>query len=350
MSSVINFKPEYKQWLSEIKLRIKNSQIKAAFKVNDELLRLYWSLGADICEKEIDAKWGSGFFNQLSKDLRSEFPDATGFSQTNIKYMKRFYRFYSECDTIRQQLVDELESKIFFVPWGHHIEIITKCKNVAEALFYVQQTIENGWSRSILINMMETKLYEAKGKAITNFSLQLPAPQSDLAQQTLKDPYTFDFLGLREKYNERELEDALTTNIIKFLLELGNGFSFVGRQQRVEVGGKEFFIDLLFYHLKLRCYIVVELKTGEFEPEYVGKLSFYASVVNHQMKLPEDQPTIGLLICKSKNEIVAQYTLESTSQPIGISEYQLSELYPKDIENALPSIEEIEKELEKKES
>ncbi|MFR9543400.1 MAG: PDDEXK nuclease domain-containing protein [Rikenellaceae bacterium] len=344
-----NISTNYKEWLSEVKLRVRQSQLKAAVKVNTELIRLYWSLGKDISEKQLESVWGSGFFAQFSKDLQEEFPDATGFSETNIKYMKRFYMFYSQSDTIRQQAVDELDScSLFNIPWGHHIHLFSKCKSVEEAMFYVEQTIENGWSRNVLMNVVETKLFEAKGKAITNFKAHLPALQSDLAQQTLKDPYNFDFLGLRGKYNERELEDALTTNITKFLLTLGSGFSYVGRQQRLEVGGQEFFIDLLFYHLKLRCYIVVELKVEEFIPEYVSKLGFYVSAVNHQLKLPEDQPTIGLLICKSKNEIVAQYTLESTSQPIGISEYQLSELYPKEIENALPSIEEIEKELEER--
>ncbi len=341
-----NIDISYKEWLSEIKLRVKQSQLKAAVKVNQELLMFYWELGEDIVKRKLESAWGSGFFNRLSRDLMADFPDMTGLSPRNLSYCKTFYSLYSQSDIILQQAVAKLECSIFSIPWGHHILIFSKCKSVEEAMFYVEQTIENGWSRSVLMNIIETKLFEAKGKAITNFKVQLPAPQSDLAQQTLKDPYNFDFLGLREKYNERELEDALTRNITQFLLTLGSGFSYVGRQQRLEVGGQEFFIDLLFYHLKLRCYIVVELKVDEFQPEYVSKLGFYVSAVNHQLKLPEDQPTIGLLICKSKNEVIAQYTLESTSQPIGISEYQLSEIYPKEIENALPSIEEIERELE----
>lgn len=212
----------------------------------------YWSMGKDIVKMQIESSWGRGFFNQLSSDLMSEFPDVKGLSPRNLSYCKTFYSLYSQSDIILQQLVAKLESPIFLIPWGHHVQLFSKCKSAEEALFYVEQTIENGWSRSVLINIVETKLFEAKGKAITNFNTQLPSPQSDLAQQILKDPYNFDFLGLRGKYNERELEDALTTNITNFLLTLGSGFSYVGRQQRVEVDGKEFFIDLLFYHLKLR--------------------------------------------------------------------------------------------------
>lgn len=325
---------------------MKQSQIKASVKVNQELLMFYWGLGEDIVTKRLESSWGSGFFNQLSGDLMREFPDVTGLSPRNLRYCKIFYSLYSQSDIIVQQVVAQLECPIFSIPWGHHVQLFAKCKSVEEALFYVEQTIENGWSRSVLMNVVETKLFETKGKAITNFEAQLPSPQSDLAEQILKDPYNFDFLGLRGKYNERELEDALTTNITNFLLTLGSGFAYVGRQHKVEVDGREFFIDLLFYHLKLRSYIVVELKVDEFQPEYVSKLGFYVSAVNHQLKMPEDRPTIGLLICKSKSEIIAKYTLESTSQPIGVSEYQLSEIYPKEIENALPSIEEIEKELE----
>lgn len=222
---------------------------------------------------------------------------------------------------------------------------MSKAKSVTEALFYVQKTLEQGWSRNMLTNYMDAGLFETEGKSISNFKNTLPALQSDLAQQTLKDPYNFDFLTLRNGYVERELEDALTENITKFLIELGNGFAYVGRQVRLEVGGDEFFIDLLFYHLKLRSYVVIELKTGDFQPEYIGKLGFYVSAVNHEMKHPQDNPTIGLLICKSKNNIVAQYTLDTANLPIGISEYELSKLYLKDFKSSLPSIEEIENEL-----
>ena len=239
----------------------------------------------------------------------------------------------------------EILEAIFNIPWGHQKHIITKAKSTNEALFYVQKTIKQGWSRNILINYMSANLFETEGKAISNFKNTLPALQSDLAQQTLKDPYNFDFLTLRDSYLERELEDALTDNITKFFIELGNGFAYVGRQVRLEIGGDEFFIDLLFYHLKLRSYVVIESKTGDFQPEYIGKLGFYVSAINNEMKLPQDNPTIGLLICKSKNNIVARYTLDTANLPIGISEYDLNHLFPKDFKSTLPSIEEIENEL-----
>jgi predicted nuclease of restriction endonuclease-like (RecB) superfamily len=244
---------------------------------------------------------------------------------------------------IRQQLVDELETHpLFQIPWGHHVQIITKCKSVHEALFYVQKTIKNDWSRAVLMNFMEADLYSAQGKALNNFSKLLPEPQSDLANEILKDPYNFDFLTLTEPYKEKELEDALTTNITKFLLELGQGFAYVGRQVPVKIGKKERFIDLLFYHLELRCYVVIELKAGEFEAEHTGKLGLYISAINHQHKKDADNPTIGLLICKTKDNIEVEYSLESSSQPIGISEYQLSKILPDNYKSALPSIEEIE--------
>jgi predicted nuclease of restriction endonuclease-like (RecB) superfamily len=297
----------------------------------------------------------------------------SGFSESNLKYCKRFYLFYSQDIVIRPQLVDELEKSnfhqlggdlqqadnkqsiirqqlvdelethpLFQIPWGHHVQIITKCKSVHEALFYVQKTIKNGWSRAVLMNFMEADLYSAQGKALNNFSKLLPEPQSDLANEILKDPYNFDFLTLTEPYKEKELEDALTTNITKFLLELGQGFAYVGRQVPVKIGKKERFIDLLFYHLELRCYVVIELKAGEFEAEHTGKLGLYISAINHQRKKDADNPTIGLLICKTKDNIEVEYSLESSSQPIGISEYQLSKILPDNYKSALPSIEEIE--------
>lgn len=345
MGKLIKTDTEYKEWIAGLKRRIRQSQIKAAIKVNAELLHLYWELGKDIVEKQADSQWGSGFFNELSQDLKEAFPDMQGFSVTNLKYIKRFYLFYNESDIIRHQLGDELTASIFLIPWRHQTEIFTKAKSVTEALFYVQKTIEYGWSRNMLTNYMDAGLFETEGKSISNFKNTLPALQSDLAQQTLKDPYNFDFLTLRNGYVERELENALTDNITKFLIELGNGFAYVGRQVRLEVGGDEFFIDLLFYHLKLRSYVVIELKTGDFQPEYIGKLGFYVSAVNHEMKHPQDNPTIGLLICKSKNNIVAQYTLDTANLPIGISEYELNKLYPKDFKSSLPSIEDIENEL-----
>lgn len=345
MKPIISNSSIYKDWLYDLKLKIRQSQIKASISVNTELLRLYWELGKDIVEKQLDSVWGTGFFENLSRDLKKEFPEMQGFSITNLKYTKRFYLFYSQDNTIRHQLGDELISDICKIPWRHQIEIFTKCKSIEEAYFYISQTIENGWGRAVLMNMLDSGLFESAGKAITNFTKVLPPPMSDLVQQTLKDPYNFDFLTMRVGYTERELENALTENITRFLLELGSGFAYIGRQVRIEVSGDEFFIDLLFYHLKLRCYVVIELKVNEFKPEYLGQLGFYVSAVNHQLKQPTDKPTIGLVICKNKNNVVAEYALESTKHPIGISEYELTKLIPEEFKGTLPSIEEIEAEL-----
>ena len=303
-----------------------------------------------------------------------EFPDMKGFSPTNLKYCKRFFLFYAQDDSIRQQVADELNPKIaneqltknrglaslrqssekledhpiFQIPWFHHVQIFTKCETVHEALFYVQKTIENGWSRSVLMNFLEADLYLAQGRAMNNFSRHLPEVQSDLAKEIIKDPYNFDFITLAESYKEKELEDALTTNITKFLLELGQGFAYIGRQVPIKTGRKERFIDLLFYHTELHCYIVVELKAGEFEAEHAGKLGLYISAINHQIKSEIDNPTIGLLICKTKDNVEVQYSLEIINQPIGVSEYRLSKLLPENYKSALPSIEDIEKRLAEK--
>lgn len=345
MGILINTDTEYKNWISELKQRIRQSQIKAAVKVNTELIHMYWELGKDIVKKQAEAKWGSGFLKQLSTDLTESFPDMQGFSKRNLEHIRKWYLFYNQTNSIAKQVVSQLDDCIFQIPWGHHIMIMTKCTSIDEALFYIHKTIEQGWSRNVLMHYISIDLYRTEGKSISNFKNTLPSFQSDLTQQTLKDPYNFDFLTMRDGYRERELEDALTDNITKFLLELGSGFAYVGRQVRLEVGRDEFFVDLLFYHLKLRCYVVIELKTGDFQPEYVSKLGFYISAINHEMKHSQDNPTIGLLICKNKNDIVAQYTLDTTNLPIGISEYELSKLYPNDIKSSLPSIEDIENEL-----
>jgi len=330
---------EYVSFLKEIKNKIKTAQIKAAVKVNEELLRLYWDIAKMIVDKQKEAKWGDGIIEKISSDLKKEFPNMKGFSVTNIKYMRKWYLFWSKSP----QVVDE----IFRIPWGHNREIITKCKNIDEALFYVKKTIENGYSRAVLIHQIESNLYGRSNKAINNFDKQLPAIQSDLAKEQLKDPYCFDFLSLSEKYNEKELEDALMDNLTKFLLELGSGFAFVGRQYRLEVGGEEFFIDLLFYHIKLKCYVVIELKTTRFKPEFSGKLNFYISAVDNELKDTNDNPTIGILICKSKNDTVVEYALKNIQTPMSVSEYKLSKELPNELKNVLPSIEEIENELEK---
>lgn len=345
----LNSNNSYQTWLSDIKLRIVQSQIKASVKVNTELLTLYWDLGKEIVTKQLDAIWGSNFFEILSKDLKLDFPNIKGFSVTNLKYIKRFYLSYNQYITNSQQAVDEFKLNLFQIPWGHHIYILTKCDKIEDALFYIYKTIENGWSRSVLSHQIDTQLHIREGKSITNFSATLPKPQSDLANETLKNPYTFDFLCLTDTIKEKELEKLLTQNITNFLLELGSGFAFVGKQIPIKIGENDFYIDLLFYHLKLRCYVVVELKVTDFIPEFAGKLSFYISVINDTMKHSSDNPTIGLLICKNKNNYIVEYSLKDINQPIGVSEYQLSKLVPKDFVGSLPSIEEIEKELEKME-
>jgi len=331
---------DYKQFIQELKSKIQTSQIKASIKVNEELLKLYWQIAQMIVAKQKEASWGDNIIEKISRDLKIEFPDMKGFSVTNIKYMRNWYLYWTNQN--RPQVVDE----IFKIPWGHNREIITKIKEPQEALYYTQKTIENGWSRAVLVHQIESRLYYREGKAITNFDKKLPSPQSDLAKASLKDPYCFDFLTMGEKYSEKELEEALTKQITQFLLELGSGFAFVGRQYRLEVGGDEFFIDLLFYHIKLRCYIVVELKTVKFKPEFAGQLNFYVSAIDGELKEKSDNSTIGILICKSKNNTVVEYALNKIDNPIGVSEYELTDRLPQEFKSTLPTIQEIEAELE----
>lgn len=346
MNKEIIQKDEYKKIIQEIKTQIQTSQIKASISVNKELLKLYWNIAQLIVERQKLSSWGDGFIKSISKDLQKDFPNIKGFSITNIKYMRKWYLFYSKEKS--PQVVDFLKEELMFqIPWGHNREIITKSNSVVEATFYVSKTIENNWSRNVLLNQIEYRLYERQGGAITNFKEKLPDIHSDLAIQTLKDPYCFDFLTLTEDYNEKELEDSLVENITKFLLELGAGFSYIGRQYKLEVGKSDFYIDLLFYHVKLHSYVVVELKTGEFKPEYAGKLNFYVSAVDDLVAdKTMDKPTIGILICKSKDDMVVEYALRDLNKPIGISEYEFTQVLPKEFKSSLPSIEEIEAELE----
>lgn len=351
MTNIIKSNTDYKQWLIDLKNRIRQSQLKAAVKVNSELITLYWSMGKDIVEKQEKAKWGDGFIAQLSRDLKEEFPNMQGFSKRNLELIRQWYLFYNQNTPIAKQAVSQLkdinvQQLVSQIPWGHNLKIVSKCKTIEEALFYINRTIEIGWSRDMLDTHIKLDEYKRIGSSITNFALTLPPTQSDLAQQVLKDPYNFDFLALSENYKERELEDALTENITRFLLELGSGFSYVGRQVPLTVGDKEFFIDLLFYHLKLRCYVVIELKAVEFIPEFAGKLSFYLSAVNDLLAHPTDSPTIGLMICKSKDHFIAEYALKGINQPIGVSEYELTKHFPKNFKGSLPTIEEIEAELD----
>ena len=330
---------EYKKWLKNLKDKFRLAQIKAAVKINSTLLLFYWELGADIVEKQKKTNWGDNFIKTLSKDLKSEFPEMKGFSETNLKYIKKWYLFYEKSPQVVDNLTDAC---IFLIPWGHNREIITKTNTVEEALFYVKKTIVNGWSRNVLINQIESKLFDRCGKIISNFKNTLPKIQSDLAQQTLKDPYNFDFLMLDEKYNEKELEKALIRNITEFLLELGAGFSFVGKQYKLTIDNEDFYIDLLFYNIKLHSYVVIELKTGKFKPEYTGKLNFYVSAVDSLLKTDKDNPTIGLLICKEKKKTIVEYALKDISKPMGVSEYKLTRLLPDKYKYSLPTVEEIE--------
>ncbi len=340
MSNIFRDK-EYVEWVKHLKKKFKEVQIKAAVKVNNELLNFYWDLGKEIVKKQKETKWGDKFLEKLSKDLMSEFPNIKGFSRRNLMYIKKWYMFYS----VDPKLVQQAVALITQIPWGHNLIIITKCKDLQDALFYVRKTIENGWSRSVLTHQIESGLYRRKGKAITNFDTTLPKPQSDLAREIIKDPYCFDFLTIEEDYTEKELEEDLLTHLTKFLLELGSGFSFLGKQYKIEIGGEEFFIDLLFYHVKLHSYIVIELKTGKFKPEYAGKLNFYISSIDSILKTEKDNPTIGILICKGKNKTIAEYSLKDITKPIGVSEYKITKDLPEELKSSLPDIEEIEAEL-----
>lgn len=350
---------DYQQWLIDLKQRYVSAQLKAHTAVNVFLVEFYWNLGKDIEQNSYQNIYGSGFFQKLSNDLQHEMPNVKGFSPINLRYAHRFYKLYRamianvqqpveqfQIQTIQRPVEQSVCTSLFSIPWSHQCRIIDKCEDdMAKALFYVQKTKEGNWGRDMLLNMLDSHLYEREGKAPNNFKQALPDAQSDLAIQMTRDPYCFDFLTLRDKYNERELENGLTENVTRMLLEMGTGFSFMGRQVRIQVGEQEFYPDLLFYNARLHAYVVVELKVTTFSPDMLGQLSFYVSAVNHQMKTELDNPTIGLLICKNKDNVVVQYALDGTSQPIGISEYQLNNLYSSDYKSSLPSIEEIEDKL-----
>ena len=369
---------EYLEWIKDLGTRFRRSQIKAAVKVNEEMLRFYWELGHDIVERDAENHYGSRFFSILSHDLKEATSTTSGLSERNIRYAKDFYLLYSQevgilqqpaaksdlvdvtkneenlqqpaaksNDTILPQLVEQIKSEIFSVPWGHHMLLIDKCKNAPQkALFFVHQTMQNGWSRNMLLNFLDTDLYERQGKALTNFSRTLPDETSDLAQELTKDPYNFAFTGITGRYNERLLKDKLLNNITQFLVELGTGFAYVGKEYRLQIGDTENFIDLLFYNLNLSCYVVIEVKIGKFEFADAGQLGGYVVACNHILKKEgRDNPTIGILICKEKDSLVAQYALEASNQPLGISEYELAKLYPEKVEGTIPTIEEIEQNL-----
>lgn len=339
--NLIKHDADYKKWLNGLKQKFRTVQVKAAVAVNSEMLHFYWELGADIIEKQAATKWGDKFIKQLSADLRAEFSDTKGFSERNLKYIRQWYLFYAQGHEIGQQLVAQLAQ----IPWGHNIQIITKCRDSNEAIYYVKNTILYNWSRNVLVHQIESKLFEREGQVLTNFSSSLPASQSDLAQQTLKDPYIFDFLVMGKDYTERDLERKLIDHISHFLLELGTGFAYIGRQIPLQVGEREFFIDLLFYNVHLHCYVVAEIKNCDFEPEHAGKLNFYIKAIDEQLRKEGDNPTIGILLCKGKEKLVAEYALSDIHKPMGIAEYKLTKSLPKNLKSSLPSIEDIEAEL-----
>ncbi len=365
---------DYKEWVKHLGRRYRQAQVRASVKVNHEVLRFYWELGQDIINKQAENHYGSRFYARLSADLKEEIPEVEGLSETSIRYAKRMYELYlpllanlpqlgEKSQTPTQSGTEEATSQnlpqlgenfiasICAVPWGHHKLLIDKCSNdPMRAFFYVRKCVEEGWSRSILLNLVNTGLYEREGKALTNFSRTFPEEASDLAQEMTKDPYNFAFTGIRGRYNERKLKDALLSNITDFLIELGTGFAYMGKEYRLQIGERENFIDLLFYNTQLSCYVVVEVKIGRFEFQDAGQLGGYVVACNHQLrKEGRDNPTIGLLICKEKDRIQAQYALEASSQPLGISEYDLEKFYPAKVEGTIPTIEEIENKLSKKE-
>ena len=361
---------DYAQWVEDLSARYRQSQIRASVKVNRELLRYYWELGRDIEEMHVEERWGQSVIKNLSVDLQHQNPNAKGLSVRNIYYYKKFYLLYrqyfaivpqsvaqleeekvpqavAQSSEIFPQLAEQLSEVLFSIPWGHHRYVMDKCsEEPAKAFYYVRKTMEEGWSREVMLIHIDANLYEREGKALTNFTRTLPAETSELAQELTKDPYSFAFTGITGKYNEGKLKDALLSNISQFLLELGTGFAYVGKEFKLQIGEKEKFIDLLFYNLKLSCYVVIEVKIGEFDFQDLGQLSGYVVACNHILrKEGRDNPTIGLLICRQKDSLLAQYALEGSNLPLGISEYELSKLYPERVEGTIPTIEEIESKL-----
>ena len=372
MSKEVSTETTYKQLLATMKQQVKSAQAKAALAVNSSLIQLYWNMGKMISENQTLFEGRNNYVEQLAKDLRAEFPDMKGFSKRNIFYCRRFYLFYSnssvqqlvalnEADSdkasVQQPAAPAIEpsiqkpvafnSDILGVPWGHHVVLLDKASSVEEAFFYLRQTIENNWSRSILAMQIEQDLYSRQGKSITNFHQTLPEKQALMVAQILKDPYNFGFLTMEPKAQELDVERQLTEHITKFLLELGKGFAFIGRQYPLQVGEKDYRLDLLFYHIRLCCFVVVDLKVVEFEPEFAGKMNFYLSVVDDQLKTADDQPSIGIILCKNKNKLEVEYALQGMSKPIGVSEFTVTQALPPELKSTLPTVEEFENELNK---
>lgn len=337
---------QYISWLSEVKQRVLQARSKAVLQVNTAMLELYWSIGRDLVALHPEDKWGEGIVKQFALDMREAFPYDKGFSDTNIKYMKHWYEFYSQSEAISQQAADQLgvqinqqaadpmEMPLLFckIPWFHHVQIFTKAKTIEEALFYIQQTIAGNWSRRVLEDSIKNDLYHRQGQAVTNFNTRLPISESQLAQEILKDPYNFEFLTMRQGYEEKELEDALINNITRFLLELGQGFAFVGRQMELRMpDGQSYFPDLIFYHIPQKRYVVVELKTVQFAPEFAGKINFYVTAADKLLKGETDNPSVGLIICKAYDKTIVEWSLQDISKPLGVAAYQLQEVVERTI-------------------
>lgn len=340
---------DYAVLLTAVKERIAAAQTRAALSINRELVLLYWCIGRDIVVRQEEQRWGTGVIEALANDLRAAFPGVEGFSARNLWRMRAFYLAYRPENAFLPQPVAEIvpapPEPLLDLPWSHNILLMEKVKDTAQREWYARQTIAHGWSRNVLVHQIESELHNRQGQALTNFERTLPAPQSELAQEMLKDPYNFDFLTLGQDAHERDLERGLLNRLRDFLLELGVGFAFVGNQYHLEVGGQDFYIDLLFYHLRLRCFVVVDLKMGPFQPEYAGKMNFYLSVVDDMLRREGDAPTVGLLLCKSKDRVVAEYALRGMTQPIGVADYQIAEVLREDLEGCLPTVEQIEDEL-----
>ncbi|MCK5741944.1 MAG: DUF1016 family protein [Chlorobi bacterium] len=350
---------EYQDWVYELKSLVKNSQLRASLSVNSQMIIMYWQLGKEINDKQDKSDWGSKFINQLSHDLKTEFPDMKGFSRSNLYAVKKFYNFYEDFDIVHQLGGQFRETTIIhqaggqipdiiklcsLIPWRHNVAIIEKTNSKEEAYYYLQKTPENNWSRSVLEHQIESALYVREGKAVTNFQYTLPRADSELARQIMKDPYQLDFLSLSRNEKERDLEKKLTDHISNFLIELGKGFAYMGKQYHLKVGNKDYYLDLLFYHTKLKRYVIVELKITEFEPEYIGKLNFYINAIDDMMCEENDGTTIGILLCKNKDNYEVEFSLRGVNTPISVSEYRFAEL-PKDIKKAVPTEEEMVKEL-----
>lgn len=344
----------YGEFLADLKQRVRAAQVRAAFAANRELIALYWDIGKAIVERQRSKGWGKAVVERLAADLQKEFRGRAGFSPLNVWRMRAFYLAWTEelrnlSPPVTESELAKLSRLVTELPWGQNLALLHKIENPLIRAWYARKTLEQGWSRAVLTAQIESRLHEHAGKALTNFAAALPSPQSDLAQQALKDPYVFDFLALDTTARERELEQGLLDHIQKFMLEMGVGFAFVGRQAHLEIGGQDYYLDLLFYHLTLRCFVVIDLKVGEFKPEYAGKMNFYLSAVDDQMRHAEDRPTIGLLLCKEKDRLTVEYALRDLKKPIGVAEWRtrLVESLPKNLKGKLPTVEQIEEELRK---